>query len=179
MISEGSLGRAWSRARSTNTWRQYTEFIEKGLKQAVRLANRALDLDPDNVRALGVLARVHVQKGESDLAASRLRRALEINPSDAESYKTYAANLVWSGHEQKAIEWFEAALRLDPKMGADYLGDLGLAHYLDGRYEDALATTRESLRREPAVFFAAIVSAAALGQLGRTDARLYHSRTNH
>ena len=117
-----------------------------------------------------VLAAVHVQKGESNLAASRLRRALEINPSDAESYKTYAANLVWSGHEQKAIEWFEAALRLDPKMGADYLGDLGLAHYLDGRYEDALATTRESLRREPAVFFAAIVSAAALGQLGRTEA---------
>ena len=55
-------------------------------------------------------------------------------------------------------------------MEAGYLGELGLAYYLDGRYEDALARTRESLRREPTVFYAAIVSAAALGQLGRTEA---------
>ena len=147
----------------------YTEFIEKGLEQAERLANMALDLEPDNVRALVVLAAVHEQKGESDLAASRLRRALEINPSDADSYKEYASILVWGGHEQKAIEWFEAALRLDPQMAAASLGELGLAYYLDGRYEDALARARESLSRESEVFWAPIVSAAALGQLGRME----------
>ena len=46
---------------------------------------------------------------------------------------------------------------------------LGLAYYLDGRYEDALARARESLSRESDIFWAPVVSAAALGQLGRME----------
>jgi Tfp pilus assembly protein PilF len=147
----------------------YTEFIAKGIESAEKLAQRALALDPDNVEARRLHAFVQIQRGEHDLAADHLRRALEINPSDADSYKDYGIILLWSGHERGAIEWFEAALRLDPNMRAHRMNDLGLAYYLDGRYEDAVVTAQKSLSEGPNYYFGQAIMAAAQAQLGRAD----------
>jgi tetratricopeptide (TPR) repeat protein len=145
----------------------WTEFIVKSIEQAESLAREALSLDPNSVEARRLLASVHVQKGEFDLAAGQLRRALELNPSDAASYSVYGYVHLWSGREEKAIEWYEAALRLDPNMEAGSMADLGVAYYLSGRYDDAVATALETGKRSPDHYMAPIILAAAYAQLDR------------
>ncbi len=81
----------------------------------------------------------------------------------------YGYVLLYSGHEKKAVEWLEAALRLDPNMLATDLASLGQAYYLSGRYGEAVATAHEALRRHPDHTVAYSILAAAYAQLGRAE----------
>ena len=146
--------------------RGWTEFVRDSIENAESLARQALALDPDAVEARRALATVYRQKGEHDKAAAQLRLALDINPSDAKSYKDYGSILLWSGHAEKAIEWLETALRLDPKMEAGAWRDLGQAYYLSGRYDDAVAAANQYIDRRPGLWHGPIVLAAAQAQLG-------------
>jgi Flp pilus assembly protein TadD len=60
-----------------------------------------------------LLAEVDLMKGHFDLAAGQVDRALEINPSDAESYAMRGTALVWAGRAAEALPWLEGALRFD------------------------------------------------------------------
>ena len=148
----------------------WTEFVPESLARAEALAWEALAIDTGSVEARRLLARLYIGRREHDLAAQELRRALEINPSDAESYKMYGTVLLWSGEEDLAIDWFESALRLDPNAESRVLTDVAVAYYLAGRYEEALATAVEARKRVPAFWSAPVIQAAAYAQLGRDEA---------
>jgi tetratricopeptide (TPR) repeat protein len=76
-------------------------------------------------------------RGHFDLALGQTERALEINPSDAESFSTRGAMLVWAGRAAEAVPWLEGALRLDrANARAAYL--LGMAYYFVDRYGEAI-----------------------------------------
>jgi adenylate cyclase len=76
-------------------------------------------------------------RGRFDLALGQTERALEINPSDAESFSTRGAMLVWAGRAAEAVPWLEGALRLDrANARAAYL--LGMAYYFVDRYGAAV-----------------------------------------
>ena len=147
----------------------YTEFVVKGVERAETLARKALLLDPNNVRAGDLLGMVFSHKGEFELAADQIRRVLAINPSDAESYKVYGSVMLFAGHEQKAIEWLEAALRLDPNMEVTVMADLAIAYYLSDRYKDAIATANRSVREAPELYLPYVVLAAAHAEVGQID----------
>jgi adenylate cyclase len=72
-----------------------------------------------------------------DLALGQTDRALEINPSDAESYMTRGSILVWAGRAAEALPWLEGALRFD-RADARASLFLGMAYYLLGRYGEAI-----------------------------------------
>ena len=147
----------------------HVEFAAESLERAEALALEALSIEPDNVEARGILASVHRHRGEYELAAIQLQRALAANPSDAQSMKEFGSVHVWFGDEQKAIEWLEAARQLDPNMEARVLGELARAYYLAGRYQDAVVTAAEALERNPDLPAAFIARAAAYAQLERHE----------
>ena len=76
------------------------------------------------------------ERGRFDLALGQTDRALEVNPSDAESYATRGSILVWAGRATEALPWLEGALRFDHADARTSLF-LGMAYYFLDRYGDA------------------------------------------
>jgi adenylate cyclase len=147
----------------------WTEFVADDLGRAETLAQKALSLDPASTTAYRLLAEVHMNRGQFDLALGQVERALEINPSDAKSLATRGAILMWAGRAGEALPWIQGALRLDPTNArtAFYLGvtDYSLAQYseaipaLDRALSGNLGRNTQLLGR--------CVLAAAYGQLQR------------
>jgi adenylate cyclase len=88
--------------------------------------------------------RNDLMRGRFDLALGQTDRALEINPSDAESYATRGTVLVWAGRGAEALPWLEGALRFDrTAFRAPLL--LGMAYYFLDRYGEAVETLDRAL----------------------------------
>jgi len=83
-------------------------------------------------------------RGRFELALGQTERALEINPSDAESYVTRGNSFVWAGRAAEALPWLEGALRLDRSNERATL-HLGIAYYLLDRYSEAVETLDRAL----------------------------------
>src|SRR5262249_31047668 len=91
----------------------WTEFISDDLARAETLAQKAPSLHSASTPAYRLLAEVHLARRRFDLALGQIDRALEINPSDAESFSMRGAILLWAGRAAEALPWLGGALRLD------------------------------------------------------------------
>jgi Flp pilus assembly protein TadD len=69
------------------------------LDAAARDAEALLALDRDDVRGLDVLAVVSARRGDSEKAVAFLRRALSVNPFDAEAKRILAT---WEAPRERA-----------------------------------------------------------------------------
>src|SRR4051812_4750248 len=118
------------------------------LRKAEALALKALSLDPAATRAYNVLAQIELYRKHYDLAVGQVDRALEVNPSDAESYRDRGAFLVWAGRPVEALPWLEGALRFDPADGFA-AARLCMAYYLLRRYPEAVDAGVRALSRNP------------------------------
>ncbi len=144
----------------------WAEFRAEAAAAAERAANAALALDPDQVSANRLLGRIHLGRGQYDLALAELGRALATNPSDAQSYEAQGDALMWSGDHAAAIASLEAAQKLNPAAAH---GDLGMIYYLEGRYGDAISALIRSLpieRSPQASAFNLAALAASYAQSG-------------
>jgi class 3 adenylate cyclase/TolB-like protein len=126
----------------------WTEFRQDGLEQAEMLAQKALALDPTTTSAYRLLAFINMYKRRYDLALGQIDRALEINPSDVDSYHTRGNILVWAGRAAEALPWLEGALRFD-RGHILATQSLCWAYYFLGRYNDAVETGDRALARSP------------------------------
>ena len=75
--------------------------------------------------------------------------------------------LIYAGNPVDGAEFIKKAMRLDPHYPPDYLHVLGKAQFFSGRYDDALATFEEVIRRNPETHWTYIYLAATYGHLGR------------
>ena len=101
-----------------------------------------------------------------------MKRAIALNPNLAQAHISLGLALVWQGERlDDAITASERALRLSPYDPYIWLFDAvkSYAHFLAGRYEEAVHYAQESVRRPNAAFHPYVWLAAALGQLGRVD----------
>jgi TolB-like protein len=151
------------------TWRWNPEQRDAQLNKGFASARRALALEAPLAlanRALGILhlrARAHTE------AVMWTRRAVALNPGEAESYAWLANVLSYVGRSAEALEQLSHAMRLDPLHPPLWDFYIGRAMLHLGRYEEALVSFDECLRR--ATFFGNTrrYAAAALAQLGRVD----------
>jgi TolB-like protein/Flp pilus assembly protein TadD len=144
----------------------WTEFPDRANGEAEREAHAALAIDPDLASASRLLGAVFLRRGQFDLALAEFDRALLANPSDARSYDYRGNALMWSGDHAAALASLQAAQKLNPAFG--YI-DLGMVHFLTGRYREAIAALTRGLPNEHAPqvrAFGAAVLAAAHAQLG-------------
>jgi adenylate cyclase len=75
------------------------------------------------------------------------------------------------GRPDEGVGLIEKAIRLSPRDPAmhELLFDLGLAHFLAERYEEAIGWEKKSLQSRPHQPGAYRVLAASYGHLGRTE----------
>ena len=147
----------------------WTEFQDQALQRAYDLAQKALALEEANASAHRLLGAVYVRWAQYDLAATELRRAIELNPNDAESYGELGAVMLYSGKTEEAIQSMETENRFNPHLGPGDFMELGLAYYLEGRYEDAIRILERGVGQKPGFVGHHIGLAAAYAQLGRSE----------
>lgn len=87
--------------------------------------------------------------GRLNEAEAALREIARLNPREHFAWALLARAALERGEAEAAVELIRRALDADRK-NADYLNLLGVAHGELGRYDDALAALRRSLREQPA-----------------------------
>jgi adenylate cyclase len=147
----------------------WTEFQDQALQRAYDLAQKAIALEEANASAHRLLGALYVRWEQYDLAAGELRRAIELNPNDAMSYGELGAVMLYSGKTEEAIQLMETENRFNPHLGPGDLMELGLAYYLEGRYEDAIRILERGVGQRPDFPGHHIGLAAAYAQLGRSE----------
>lgn len=147
----------------------WTEFTDRELARGADEARKAIALAPDEPDGHRALGRIHLARAEYDQAQHALKRAIEINPSDANALAVWGGLQSFSGQVAEAIGSLQLALKLDPTLEPNHVFDLALAYYLARRHEDALRIAERGLARYPDFPMFNLPAAAAAAQLGRKE----------
>jgi adenylate cyclase len=126
----------------------WSEFRAEDLERAEAFAKKALALDPATTRAYRLLGLINLSRKRYDLALEQIDRALEFNPSDADSFVNRGAILMWAGRAAEALPWLEGALRFDRANGLAAT-TLCTAYYFLRRYTEAVGACDRGLSRDP------------------------------
>lgn len=117
---------------AVDVWRNdYTYLWSAAVarKIAYDAAGQALKLDPDNARALAVLALLQLVDGRSAEATASATQAVMAQPSDAEAFGNLALILAHTERHEEAILEMEKALRLDPSPSPSFQLLAGIVFY--------------------------------------------------
>ena len=111
------------------------------LERSRRSADQALQLNPDNKRALAITAQLAVTDNLWLKADGFYRKALDKHPGDAAAMTAYAQFLYKVGYVSQALEFSRRAFRLDPLSPlCSRLMAIGL--FARGDLESAMEYTR-------------------------------------
>lgn len=154
-LTVGEEARVWSRGtNSIEAWQHCVQAIECQYRltathhlQARKLAERALELDPNYAYAWGVLGFSYYREARLDASGDRLAR-LERAAEIAEKATCLDSSASWVvglraattaalGDHEKAIEIATQAIEMQPG-NADVRAYLGLVLAFDGRFGEAI-----------------------------------------
>jgi len=140
--------------------------------EAARTARRAMELDSSDARILTFYAQTLIYNvGRLDEAVSCFDRALRADPNYANAWMWRGNTRSYLGDAERAIEDLQQALRLSPLDSTIWIAQTGMAnaHFLRGRYEEALSWVSMALRQRPNSLSALRVSIAANALAGHLD----------
>lgn len=108
-----------------------------------------MELDPELAHGYLTLGAVSFFSDWNwTLAESRFRRAIELNPSDAEAHRTYSYYLAALGREPEAVTEVRRSQELDPLYITTQI-TAGWVFYYAGQYEMTIAEGSKALELEP------------------------------
>ena len=150
---------------------QYVSEREAYITEAYEFANRAIVLDEQNEYAHWIMGVIQNHRGKPDLAITELKRAIELNPSCSLAYGSLGTILYCIGEPDESIKNIELAIRLNPKDPSIFFrySSLGMAHFIAGRYLEAMHWARKSIQRKPGWRTGHAVLAPSLAHLNRLE----------
>jgi TolB-like protein len=137
--------------------------------EALTLARRGVEIEPNLSFCLGTLAFVLLLNADWDEALDVARAAVRANPCAAESRYGYGEVLTHAGDPVEAECEIRLALSLNPFHPPSWRALLGRALLVAGRFEEALAELRFCAERMPQYgpCYHAVATAAA--EMGRVE----------
>jgi TolB-like protein len=117
----------------------WCEAPEAALEHCYELAQKAVALDDADGSARYAMASACFYRGQHELAKVHIERGLELNPNDYHHICSLGWFLAFSERPSDAVECSIQAMRLNPLTPDNCLFNIGMAEYVDKRYEDALA----------------------------------------
>ena len=130
---------AWTHAQDFDF--QWSDDPERSLRMAYESAKTAYELDNDDYESLWALGWSHLNYlGQHEAALEYYKRALILNPNDAEMLAEMGNILIYSGQPEKAIESILEAIERQPFRDQWYDEYLGWAYDEAGQYETAIQT---------------------------------------
>lgn len=168
------LDPGYARARSLLAWAFATRVasgkleFEQGISDALTLAQRAIDLDPDDPWAHFAAGYVYVFSRRLGPAVEELNEALQCNPNFAFARTILGCAYGYAGLAEDGIGQLELARRLSPRdyTQAANLSIEGLCHFVAGRYADAATAERRAVQIRPDFGTAWRTFTAAAGLVG-------------
>ncbi|WP_038362000.1 hypothetical protein [Bosea sp. 117] len=134
------------------------------VERALRAAQRAIQLDPANVRALQAMMTALFFNRQPQEALQYGEQAYRLNPDDTELLGEYGSRLMQAGDHARGMAMMQEALTRNPGATDLYSGLLALGAYLEG--DDARALTlirRADLQNFPIYHFVATLIFARNG----------------
>jgi len=142
----------------------------ESLDRAEELANKALALDNSNWYAHTVLSLTYRFKKQFDKAISPAEKAVALSPNSALACFMLGAALYCSERFEEAIPYFKKSLHLSPIIPiGQCLHILATTYRFLGRYDEAIATYKKLLQREPEYLPAHAGLAATYVLVGRQE----------
>lgn len=144
----------------------YADAPAEILEASHALAASACDLDPDDARCHWIMSLVQTYRGDLRSAEQHCRRALALNPNDANAVVGYGRILGRIGLIEEGIDRIRDAMRLNPFHPDWYWVNLGSLLYMSRKYAEA----GEAFRRvEHVDYWLRCRIAGCLAQEGRLD----------
>ena len=113
---------------------------------AEEAARRAIEIDPELVRAYGLLGEALLGQGRTEAAIEEASKALEIEGDEVWGRLVLAKVLVNAGRYNEAVSHYEEALELAPD-NPNARANLGAIYVWTGRELEAIPLLRETLER--------------------------------
>lgn len=135
------------------------------LERADELARTAVQLDATLPQARTLFGAVLMFKRRHEEAVAEFEQAFALNPNFSDH--SFGLCLVFAGQAARAIEVMQASMRLEPFRNATRLAYMGNAYYMLGRYDEAVASLRESAWQMPNLRITQLWLAAAFARLDR------------
>ena len=145
--------------------------LEPQLNEVAALAARAAQLDDSDPWAHLALGFVALTRRRTDEAVEEFQRALTLNPNFAAALGYLGLALALDGRSDLAIESIEQAIRMSPHDPQNTMFNMALsvAHYLAGRYSEAVGFARKSLQQRDGLISGHRMYIASLAQAGQID----------
>lgn len=139
--------------------------------EAERLARRAIELDDQDAWAHVSLGYLQTMNRNSDEAIQEFSTAATLNPNFAEAYGWRSFAEAHAGLSEQAIDDANLALRLSPKDPLNIIcyGAIGLAHFVDDRFEKAIEYASMIIRLRPEFLPARRMLCTSLARSSRLD----------
>jgi tetratricopeptide (TPR) repeat protein len=153
-----SYARQWSFQQSANA---------QTLEQALAAAQQGSALSDAYPGGHVVLGSVYLLQKQYEQAIAEAERAIALDPNLADGYARLAETLSRVSRSEEALRMVEQALRRKPFAANLHLDGVGLAYYLAGRPEEAIAPLKQYLSRYPNILGAHLSLAAVYSELGR------------
>jgi adenylate cyclase len=147
----------------------WSDDPEQSLETGVAAAQRAIQMDEQEMQGHFSLAVGLLFRREHDRALEKARRCLAMAPNSAEGHMVMANILSYSGRAEEAIAVLEKYRRLDPHHPDLALYFLADAEASIGRFEAAVEALKLRLERNPNSETTYALLAACYGHLGRLD----------
>ncbi len=138
------------------------------IDRALRHAQKAVELDPQNAYARCWLAIAHFFQHENDKFETEAERALNLNPNDPETLADIAHYYAFMGRFERGLELNQRARALNPLHPGWYHFAPARYHYNRRAYDEMLKDVQRVAM--PHFYWVHMLNAAALGQLGSADA---------
>jgi adenylate cyclase len=147
----------------------WTQDPGEARERAEKLAQKAIALDDLSSSAHALLGGVAMSFGDYDRALEELKRAIDLNGSDAESYDQLVAVLLHTGDTAGAIAAGELLAQFQPEIPDATAFNLGMAYVLADRGADAIRILEPVVDRNPQDLYASVMLAAADAAVGRQE----------
>ncbi len=123
-------------------------LLQGDLRGAASAFQRVMEIDPAYPDGPVNLARVLLREGDVQRALPHLESALELAPGLARAHVFLGMGLRTLGRYDEAFSHLEAARAQYPRDRV-VLGELGRIHFLERRFDEAIATFTDVLRIDP------------------------------
>jgi adenylate cyclase len=166
--------------RRLSGWMEEPVHEMAELERLARKANELANDDPVPLYSAG-WALVHTNS-DAEAGAAMIDRALTLNPNITAAWLVGGWTKIFLGESNKAIGYFERAIRLNPldPLIARMQTGIAAAQFLAGQYQEAAVSAENGLRQHPndlPLLRVAAASHALAGQM--MDAEKHMGRIRH
>ena len=159
---------ALSYTLAREVWLVASESPQETLSDAMKEAQRAIELDNSSAEAKTAVSNVFLLLHQHDKAIELAQQAVRLNPDSVSAIFFLAMSLNYSFRSEEALPLFRQVIRLSPFVPAFYF-QFAIACRETGRYEEGIAAIKKSLQLTPNSLSAYIILTTLYSYAGRED----------